>query len=217
MSNTILFFGDSITAAGQSDLNSLGNGFVFMVSQMLSAQASSRHIEVINSGINGHTVQDLLSRCERDVMAYSPEIVLIKIGINDAYNDYINIANVTRLNQYMKDYRRLLNQLKQELPASQILLLTPYCISDDSQDEFYLRMADYTNVVIQLGEAFELPVLNTQFIFDEAVRRKGARYWAEDQIHPIEEGHSLLAKGVFNFLMEFVNLAPTRVHQDKEH
>ena len=61
-------------------------------------------------------------------------------------------------------------------------------------------MSQYINVVKQLGAEFDIPVLDIQEVFDVAVVEKPAMYWAPDQIHPVSDGHWLIAEHVFKFL-----------------
>ena len=200
MISKIVFFGDSITAGNKSAIEELGNGFVHYVASNLSARADLEHIQVINSGVNGNTVQDLLSRYEADVVKFYPDALVIKIGINDTYNHSISYSDDVAVTKYEEDYRRLINALRSQLPDCQILLLSPYYISDETQNPLYQLMNEYIRVVHRLGLEFELPFLNTQRIFDEAVAGKPAQSWAADQIHPGPDGHQLIAKHVYEFL-----------------
>lgn len=46
--------------------------------------AAAGDFDVVNAGINGHTSVQTLERVERDVLAFSPEAVVLWIGTNDA-------------------------------------------------------------------------------------------------------------------------------------
>lgn len=202
MSNRLVFFGDSITASGKSESLPLGDGYVSMLVDRFSQHTSFSNSIIINSGINGNTVQDLLIRYKQDVVDYSPQVLLIKIGINDAYNDFISGINDVNLSRFRLDYTTLINQLQKNLPDTQILLLSPYFIADNPHEPLYQKMAGYINVVINLGIDFKFPFLNTQLIFDEAVQIHEASFWAEDQVHPVKAGHELLAGRVYDFILK---------------
>jgi lysophospholipase L1-like esterase len=47
-------------------------------------------IDLINAGISGHKVPDLLARFERDVAAKKPKTVVIYIGVNDVWHEALN-------------------------------------------------------------------------------------------------------------------------------
>jgi lysophospholipase L1-like esterase len=196
----ILFFGDSITAGNRSSEEPLGNGYVSVIADMFQSDTKFEKLEVINSGVNGHTVQDLLSRYKRDVVAVSPEHVVIKIGINDAYNNFMNGTKPAHLGRYVMDYDRLLFEMKKQLPNSKIRLLTPYFICSSSEDDFYQLMSLYIYCVEALGKKHGMEVFNTQEVFDKALQFMPAATLAHDRIHPERHGHELIAGYVFDFL-----------------
>ncbi len=203
MNDKILFFGNSITECSRFDNPPLGNGFVAMTARKLQLDPQFGEVKVINSGIGGNQIDDLLSRYQSDVIEHQPNIVLIKIGINDAYNDFQTGSLPGRLAHFNDGYQRLLDVLKINLRECKFMLLTPYYISDTREDPFYLRMCEYGQIVMELGETHNFPVLDTQAIFDEAVKEKPALQWAHDQIHPASEGHALLAEGVYPFIKKY--------------
>ena len=72
----VIAFGDSLTyGTGASN----GMDYPSQLSKMISRP-------VINAGIPGDTTASALKRLERDVLAYSPDVVLITLGGNDLKN-----------------------------------------------------------------------------------------------------------------------------------
>ena len=72
----IIAFGDSLTyGTGATS----GKDYPSQLSKMVSRP-------VINAGVSGDTTASALERLERDVLAYSPDIVLITLGGNDLKN-----------------------------------------------------------------------------------------------------------------------------------
>jgi lysophospholipase L1-like esterase len=206
MGTKIVFFGDSITAGSKSESMPLGDGYVSMLAGKFLSDKTFMNLQVINSGVNGHTVQDLLGRFDEDVVKYSPDLVIIKIGINDAYNDFVENASPSRLDIYDQDYHKLIKSFQTALPDVRIALITPYYISDHGKEEFYQVMTQYTEIVKRIGKDYGLPVLDIQAVFDQARNEKSAQEWAADQIHPVSEGHMLIANSVFTFLKQGSNL-----------
>ena len=196
----IVFFGDSITAGNKSPNAPLGEGYVSVLAEMFHSDTKFENLQVINSGVNGHTVQDLLERYKEDVVAHVPDHIIIKIGINDAYNNYMNGQRAAPLGKYVRDYDQLIEKLKMTLPSTQIRLLTPYFICGSSDDRFYQLMSLYVHSVYAIGKKHGLRVLNVQEVFDKAVQFIPATSWAADRIHPDREGHELIAGYVYDFL-----------------
>src|ERR1019366_2799740 len=90
----LLFIGDSITdctrarPVGEGLFNALGTGYVALVDALLGAAIPERQIRVVNMGTGGHTIRDLKSRWETDVLALKPDWLSIMIGINDVWRQF---------------------------------------------------------------------------------------------------------------------------------
>ncbi|NQV40842.1 MAG: SGNH/GDSL hydrolase family protein [Candidatus Marinimicrobia bacterium] len=200
MISKLLFFGDSITAGNRTAIHPLGDGYVSILKDLFAMEHYLEGITFVNSGVNGHMVGDLLNRYHTDVLDHQPDAVVIKIGINDAHDDFISGLANSDLHKYETGLKMLIQNLRTDLPRAQFFLLTPYLISDLKTEAFYVVMQEYCSVVKALGEKFEIPVLDIQEVFDSAVSIKPASEWADDQIHPHREGHALIANALFTLL-----------------
>jgi lysophospholipase L1-like esterase len=90
----IICFGDSLTYGTGA---SRGMNYPSQLSKMISRP-------VINAGVPGDTTARALQRLERDVLAYSPDVVLITLGGNDLKN---GIARDTAF----ENLKRIVNQI----------------------------------------------------------------------------------------------------------
>ena len=93
----LLFIGDSITDCGRDpsgdptpwDLNAgLGRGYVDLVAAHFGAIYPERRIRVINRGVSGNTVRDLVGRWDADVLQLEPDWLSVMIGINDVWRQF---------------------------------------------------------------------------------------------------------------------------------
>lgn len=200
MISKIVFFGDSITAANRNAHTPLGDGYVSILKDMFDSDKQLENIQFVNSGVNGHMVGDLLNRYQMDVIDHQPDAVVIKIGINDAYNQFISGNHEYSVQRYSSGLEKLVREIRAGLPRTQLFLLTPFLISDSKSEAFYRVMNEFCGVVKVLGNKFAIPVLDVQSVFDSAVKLKPASEWADDHIHPQHEGHALIAKALFTFL-----------------
>src|SRR6185369_13335518 len=83
---TVLFIGDSITDCGRrGEAAPLGNGYVRIASELITAKYPAHGLNIINKGLGGNTVRDLFNRWGDDAMAFKPDWLSIKIGINDLH------------------------------------------------------------------------------------------------------------------------------------
>ena len=121
----IVFFGDSITDCDRdrSDETSLGNGYVKILADKLRPIYPDMDIELINKGISGNEVCDLLARAKRDVVDYKPDAVVIMIGINNVIHKF-KYGKELNLVQFERDLKALIKLLKDE--GIVVIFLEPF-------------------------------------------------------------------------------------------
>ena len=109
----IVFFGDSITDCDRdrNDETSLGNGYVKILADKLRPIYPDMDIDLINKGVSGNEVCDLLARVQRDVIDYKPDAVVIMIGINNVIHKF-KYGKELNLNQFERDLKSLIKKLK---------------------------------------------------------------------------------------------------------
>ena len=79
---TIVTIGSSSTfGAGASDPKM---AYPSRLKRMLAAEFPQTRIRVLNRGVNGEMVADMLARWERDVTALAPDLVIWQVGANSA-------------------------------------------------------------------------------------------------------------------------------------
>lgn len=77
---TIVAFGDSITAVNHWTLGGLNwTGMLWMGLHEVFPQG----VTIINSGISGDSMANALTRIDRDVLRFAPDIVIVSFGMND--------------------------------------------------------------------------------------------------------------------------------------
>ena len=108
----IVFFGDSITDCDRdkSDAASLGNGYVKVLADKLRPIYPDMDIELINKGVSGNEVCDLLARVQTDVIGLKPDAVVIMIGINNVIHQF-KIGKQLDLVKFESDLNELLDRL----------------------------------------------------------------------------------------------------------
>jgi lysophospholipase L1-like esterase len=76
----IVFLGDSLTYRGAAP-----GGFVALLGSDLHSAAPPSGVATIDAGVPGDRVPDLQARLDRDVLAQNPTLVVVAIGVNDAW------------------------------------------------------------------------------------------------------------------------------------
>ena len=123
----IVFFGDSITDCDRDrgDITSLGNGYVKILSDKLRPIYPDMDIELINKGVTGNEVCDLLARVQSDVIDLQPDAVVIMIGINNVIHKF-KYGKELNLKQFERDFKELLTVLKSA--GITVIFLEPFLL-----------------------------------------------------------------------------------------
>ncbi len=193
----ILFTGDSITDCGRSRPvgmgEGLGDGYVSLVSALLSACYPDLRTEILNTGVSGDRVVDLEARWDRDVLKHFPDRLCILIGINDVWRQFdpSGIAEQVDIDMYERVYRGL---LKRAAPVKKLVLMTPYYIQSDRSDSMRILMERYGNVVRSLAHESNAVFVDLQAAFDRYLKYQSKDRLCQDGIHPNRIGHMIIAK-----------------------
>ena len=86
----IIFFGDSITDGGRNreDEKSLGTGYVRILADKLRPLYPESELQLVNKGVSGDEVGDLLARMKRDVLDLKPDAAVVMAGVNNVIHQF---------------------------------------------------------------------------------------------------------------------------------
>lgn len=199
----ILFQGDSITdmnwGRNQKDLNHyLGHGYVYLIAARLGVDLPRAELVISNRGNSGDKVHDLRIRWQADAIEMKPDILSILIGINDAE------AGI-KPESFESDYNFVLESSRKANPDLRIVLLEPFLLKcgwlkDSKVYKSRRAIVDsYRIVVDRLAKQYNAVIVKTQDIFDQAAKYVTPEHWIWDGIHPLPQGHELIAR---NWLQE---------------
>lgn len=156
----IIFLGDSLTWGGY------GGDFVAEVAKQLPEH------EVINAGVGGDTVVNLLHRLEDDVLALDPDAVFVMVGGNDAksytmpdtrpyYRKAKALENgMVTPDHFEETYRELLYQLQ----TNYILPFVGLSPTEYSRD-VVAAQHEYHRRTREVAESMNVPILDLDAIF----------------------------------------------------
>lgn len=82
-------------------------------------------IEVLNCGISGNRVTNLLARWKKDCINLRPDVISILIGVNDVWHEQSHQEGVDA-ELFEETYRVLLRYTKRMLPETKLILLGAY-------------------------------------------------------------------------------------------
>ncbi len=157
----LVFFGNSLTEG------SYGGNFVAHVAKRLPQHT------VINAGVGGDTILNLLERVDRDVLAHEPDGVFVMCAGNDAISSvYPDVRKYYRRSKnvpegvvtpemYARAYRELLTRL--QLAHVQTWVgLSP----TEYSPELFNTVRHYNNLAAEAARALNIPVLDLMPLFD---------------------------------------------------
>jgi lysophospholipase L1-like esterase len=154
-------------------------------------------LEFFNRGISGNKVSDLRKRWQKDAVEINPDWLSILIGVNDVTRGGTNTLN---FNKWEEDYRFILDRSQAKNPNVRIVLLDPFVlpVARLSVGEVWRH---WRGTIDQLGEIVERIAtdygavhIQTQKIFDQAAQKESPEHWIWDGVHPLPQGHELIAR-----------------------
>ena len=210
---TLVALGDSTTAIDDWS----GQG-IESYAELLPASLAAHGIEarVVNAGVGDTTTRDARERLDRDVRAFSPDLMVVQFGINDSWIDAGEGRREPRLAR--AEYRDNLVFIVRTLKAdgSRIVLLTPNPVRWDRPEEIavfgthpgLLDTADerglnglldlYAETVREVAREEHVPLVDVHRAFeaygdapDQSIREL---LIAGDGIHPSAAGQRLVCR-----------------------
>lgn len=197
----IIFIGDSITDCGRKQPigegkdNALGTGYVALTHALLQSAYPELSLRIINMGIGGNTSRHLKERWDRDVIDLKPDWVSVMIGINDVWRQY-DRPTITEEHVYIDEYRENLEHIVQRtMPLVKgMIMMTPFYIENDPNDEMLRSMNQYGQVVKEVAEKNNAIFVDTQQVFNPLLEHMYPAAIAWDRVHTNLTGHMAIAR-----------------------
>lgn len=211
---TVVAFGDSTTAT---------RGPLKIYAGILQSELPERQfpVQVINAGIGGNNTDQARARFDRDVLAQSPDIVIIQFGINDAAVDVWKDPPATQprvsIDAYVDNLRHFVQVLRSR--SARVVLMTPNPMrwtpqmkqlygkspyAPDDVNGFNVLLTHYAQKVRDLAKAEHVPLVDVEHLFEEYGRQDGQSVsdLLLDGIHPNDSGHRLVADQLIQQLLK---------------
>lgn len=200
----LVFLGDSITdmkwGRNESDRNHyLGHSYVYLIASRLGVDMAEAELEFFNRGISGNTVGDLRARWQKDAIDMKPDVLSILIGVNDVGRSHSAGEDVP-LDRWEADYRFLLESSRQANADLRIVLLDPFVLrcgrlQEEAAWAYYRGQIDKLRAIVaMLAEEFDAVHVKMQDVFDAAAKAVRPDQWIWDGVHPLPQGHELIAR-----------------------
>lgn len=198
---TIVAFGDSVTH-GAFDHGVIDAERVYhrLLAKKINALRPYIPVNMINSGIGATSAKSSLARLERQVLAHSPDMVIVSFGLNDVNG---------KLEDYIDSMREIMTRCKEA--GAEVILMTPNMLNTRvvrEPAERYLQYAEVTeraqnsgrmdlfmDSVRALARELGVKVADCYAVWKQmaAEGRDTTALLANDINHPIPEMHEMAA------------------------
>jgi len=203
---TILFIGDSITDCGRRGIERpLGNGYVKLFADQLTAREPAKRITIINKGIGGNRITDLHGRWTDDVMRHRPDWLSVKVGINDLHSHLSDPANGVTPEIFEELYDNVLARTRKALPKCRMLLIDPFYISRERSPNSFRHsvlnvLPAYVKVVDRMVRKYRARHVKTHAMFQKLLKHYEVDTFCGEPVHPNLTGHLAIAEEVYKVL-----------------
>jgi isoamyl acetate esterase len=195
----VVFFGDSITQAAVNP-----GGYIVKIGELAAADKVADRFDFIGAGIGGNKVYDLFLRMENDVLAKTPDIVVIYVGVNDVWHKR-SYGTGTDPDKFERFYTAIIKKL--QAANCKIALCTPAVIGErtDFSNELDGDLNQYSSMIRSLAKANNLPLVDLRKAFLEYnlkanKENKESGILTTDRVHLNEKGNELVAQEMWKVL-----------------
>lgn len=188
----IVFFGDSITDCDRdrADVKSLGNGYVKILGDKLRPIYPDMDIDLINKGVSGNEVCDLLARVQSDVIDLKPDAVVIMIGINNVIHQF-KIGKQLDLKQFERDLIALMEALKEA--GIVVIFLEPFLLPAPDKKRLRPLFDKELEIINRVCSAQCDEFVAFDEMFNGLCETRPYSMYSEDGVHPTFKGSNLIA------------------------
>ena len=195
----ILFIGDSITDVKFNFrmMSSIKGRNIYALQLKKIFKKYSKDIKVDIKGIASNRTYHLYDRLTTDCINLKPDVIIMLIGVNDAWENYKSEDYPPLLRPMEPHIREVYRRITTELPDTQVLYLMTFMI--DAVEEklpFHKTLDEFREVLKNIAVQNGAAVLDMQEVFYEAQKTYEPKALAIDGIHPTNLGHKVMADSV---------------------
>lgn len=185
-----LFTGDSITQGAKHTAGYRSYPEIF-AERVRFEMNRSRDI-VINSSISGHTSRDILDDFQWRAAQFTPAVVSMMIGTNDAADS----RNVSA-EEFEKRLMKLVD-LVRNIPAIPVLH-TPNIIKATEPDD-RKKLPSFVAIIRKLAKEKQVILVDHWSYWESNRDKVASEGWLNDRLHPNGKGHLEMARLLFKTL-----------------
>ena len=203
MKTTVVGFGDSLTYGYGVEIST---GFMARLQKNLPMLYPSVPWNIVNSGVNGDTSREGLSRLQRDVLRHNPAIVTVLFGTNDSAFVEYQYRTITEYERNMSEIITKIqnhhNPAEHRDSSASVLLITPPPVLDNVFMPYTTnkRLQPYCGIIKKLSRELNCPLADFNTHMLEQSKGNLGYYLQEDGAHLSEKGYDCL----YDFILTFI-------------
>jgi lysophospholipase L1-like esterase len=166
-----------------------------MAAGELLMKHADKNLQIFNKGISGNKVHQLAERWDVDALGLKPNVLSIHIGVNDYWHTITNGYKGT-IENYITDYKKLLDRTKAALPDVKFIICEPFGVLGVRfvEEKWYPTFDLFRKAARDIADQYNAPFVPYQTAFDKAIKQAPAVYWTGDGVHPSVAGAALMAQ-----------------------
>jgi lysophospholipase L1-like esterase len=197
----VIFFGDSITQAGVNP-----GGYIVKMDSIIKAAGLSDQYQLIGAGIGGNKIYDLYLRMEQDVLAKSPDVVVVYIGVNDVWHK-TSSGTGTDYDKFGRFYDAVVKKL--QAAGIKVILATPAVIGErhDNSNAQDGDLNHYSNWIRKYASDNKLQLVDLRNSFQTYSKANNPKndergILTTDRVHLNAAGNLLVAEEMWKAIKE---------------
>lgn len=195
----ILFIGDSITDVKfNKRMNRKLHGKNVYALQV--AKALKQHCKDLTfffKGIASNRTYHVYDRLTADCIALNPTVIIMLIGVNDAWENYVPEQYPPLYRPMEPHMREIYRRLHAELQSPQLLVLLPFLIDTvEEKFPFHAVLNPFREKLDAMAKENNAQIIDLQAVFDEAQKKIAPARLATDGVHPTDLGHKQIADAI---------------------
>ena len=201
----ILFIGDSITdVKWNKNVNQrfrLNSYDTYPLQVARALKKKRKGLKFFFRGIASNRTYHLYDRLTKDCINLKPDVIVMLIGVNDAWENYVPEQYPPLLRPMEPHVKEVYRRIKAELPNAKLITLLPFLISTIEEKQPFRKVIDeYVEKLNEYAQGNADEIIALQPLFDEAEKVTAPVLLAKDSVHPTNLGHTVIAKAVLSVI-----------------
>ena len=199
----ILFIGDSITDVkfNRKMQGKIGGREVYCLQVAKELKKKHKRLKFFFKGIASNRTYHLYDRLTEDCINLKPDVIVMLIGVNDAWENYVPEQYPPLLRPIEPHLKEVYRRIKTELPNAKLVTLLPFLTSTvEEKQPFHTVLDRYVEIIRTEATGKADEIIDLQPLFDEAEQLVTPALIARDSVHPTSMGHSVIASAVLSVL-----------------